>query len=83
MDIDYRNSKDTWKQIDTIFNLSKRKTQRAEEFYKYFKPQNAWALKQMFREGGLQKIQRKRNRPSRLFISDAICTLKANKAPDR
>ena len=44
-DIDYRNSKDTWKQIGTIFNLRKRKTGkvetvRAEEFYKYFKQQN-------------------------------------------
>ena len=29
-DIDYRNSKDTWKQIGTIFNLKKRKTEKVE-----------------------------------------------------
>ena len=29
-DIDYRNSKDTWKQIGTIFNIRKRKTERVE-----------------------------------------------------
>ena len=37
-DIDYQNSKDTWKQIGTIFNVRERKTERvetvrAEEFY--------------------------------------------------
>ena len=58
-DIDYQNSKDTWKQIGTIFNLRKRKTERvetvrAEEFYKYFEqqnqePQNHCSEKEAFR----------------------------------
>ena len=29
-DIDYRNSKDTWKQIGTIFNLRRGKTERVK-----------------------------------------------------
>ena len=60
-DIDYRNSKDTWKQIGTIFNLRKRKTERvetvrAEEFYKYFKQQN---------QGPQNNCSEKEPRPSR------------------
>ena len=44
-DIDYRNSKDSWKQIGTLFNIRKRETERvetakADEFYNYFKQQN-------------------------------------------
>ena len=41
-----QNSKETWRQIGKIFNLGKRKTHGAEtvsteQFYKYFKQQNA------------------------------------------
>ena len=44
--IDMQNSKETWRQIGKIFNLGKRKTHGAEtvsteQFYKYFKQQNA------------------------------------------
>ena len=90
-DIDYRNPKDTWKQIGNIFNLRKRKSQgveaaRAEEFYKYFKqenegPQNNWPEKEDFRES-----TEKEPGPLDYPISDkefdnAIGKLKANKAP--
>ena len=87
----FRNSKDTWKQIDTIFNLRKRKTERvetvrAEEFYKFFKqqnqgPQNNCSEKETFRNS-------EENETGSLdyLISDedfdiAIFKLKANKAP--
>ena len=44
-----QNSKETWRQIGTIFNLGKRKTHGAEavssqQFYNYFKQQNATPL---------------------------------------
>ena len=44
-----QNSKETWWQIGKIFNLGKRKTHGAEgvsteQFYKYFKQQNATPL---------------------------------------
>ena len=44
--ISMQNSKETWRQIGKIFNLGKRKTHGAEtvsteQFYKYFKQQNA------------------------------------------
>ena len=44
--IDMQNSKETWRQIGKLFNLGKRKTHGAEtvsteQFYKYFKQQNA------------------------------------------
>ena len=47
--IDMQNSKETWRQIGKIFNLGKRKTHGAEtvsteQFYKYFKQQNATPL---------------------------------------
>ena len=47
--IDMQNSKETWRQIGKIFNLGKRKTHGAEtlsteQFYKYFKQQNAALL---------------------------------------
>ena len=47
--IDMQNSKVTWWQIGKIFNLGKRKTHGAqtvstEQFYKYFKQQNATPL---------------------------------------
>ena len=45
-DIDLRNPQDTWKQIGKIFNIRKRQphgteTVSAEQFYEYFKQQNA------------------------------------------
>ena len=45
----FRNWKMTWRQIRKIFNLGKRKTHGAEaasteQFYKYFKKQNATPL---------------------------------------
>ena len=45
-DIDLRNPQDTWKQIGKIFNIRKRRphgteTVSAEQFYEYFKQQNA------------------------------------------
>ena len=44
-----QNYKETWRQIEKIFNLGKRKTHGAEavsieQFYKYFKQQNATPL---------------------------------------
>ena len=44
--IDMQNSKETWRQIEKIFNLGKRKSRGAETVstercYKYFKQQNA------------------------------------------
>ena len=47
--IDMQNSKETWRQIGKIFYLGKRKTRGAEtvstqQFYKYFKQQNATPL---------------------------------------
>ena len=44
-----QNSKETWRQIGKIFNLGKRKAHGAEtvsteQFYKYFKQQNATPL---------------------------------------
>ena len=47
--IDMQNSKETWRQIGKIFNLGKRKTHgtetvSTEQFYKYFKQQNATPL---------------------------------------
>ena len=47
--IDMQNSKETWRQIGKIFNLGERNTHGAEtvsteEFYKYFKRQNATPL---------------------------------------
>ena len=47
--IDMNNSKETWRQIGQIFSLGKRKTHGAEtvsteQFYKYFKQQNATPL---------------------------------------
>ena len=44
-----QNSKETWRQTGKIFNLGKRKTSGAEtvstqQFYKYFKQQNATPL---------------------------------------
>ena len=50
--IDMQNSKETWRQIGKIFNLGKRKTHGAEtvsteQFYEYFKQQNAAPLNNM------------------------------------
>ena len=47
--IDMQNSKETWRQIGKIFSLRKTKTHGAEavsteQFYKYFKQQNATPL---------------------------------------
>ena len=47
--IDMQNSEETWRQIGKIFYLGKRKTRGAEtvstqQFYKYFKQQNATPL---------------------------------------
>ena len=44
-----QNSTETWRQIGKIFNLGKRKTHGVEavsmeQFYKYFKQQNATPL---------------------------------------
>ena len=90
-DIDYRNSKDTWKQIGTIFNLKKRKTKkvetvRAEEFYKYFKQQNEGFQNNCSEMEALGKSKENETGPLDYLISDeefdtAICKLKANKAP--
>ena len=90
-DIDYRNSKDTWKQIGTIFNLRKRKTEkvetvRAEEFYKYFKQQNEGFQNSCSEMEARGKSKENETGPLDYLISDeefdtAICKLKANKAP--
>ena len=90
-DIDYRNSKDTWKQIGTIFNLRKRKTGkvetvRAEEFYKYFKQQNQGPQNNCSEKETFRKSEENETGPLDYLISDeefdvAMCKLKANKAP--
>ena len=88
---DYRNSKDTWKQIGTIFNLRKRKTERvetvrAEEFYKYFKQQNQGPQNNCSENEVFRKSKENETGPLDYLISDeefgtAICKLKTNKAP--
>ena len=90
-DIDYRNSKDTWKQIGTIFNITKRKTEReetakAEEFYKYFKQQNEGPPDNCSEKETFRKPKENEAGPLDYLISDeefdtAICKSKANKAP--
>ena len=90
-DIDYRNPKDTWKQIGTIFNLRKRKserveTARAEEFYKYFKQQNEGPQNNCSEKEAFRKSKENETGPLDYFISDkefdtVICKLKTNKAP--
>ena len=88
-----QNSKETWRQIGKIFNLGKRKTHGAEtvstqQFYKYFKQQNATPLNNILdQETNMEKHSNKRvEDPIDYPITDeefeyAINKLKANKSP--
>ena len=92
--IDMQNSKETWRQIgETIFNLGKRKTHGAEtvsteQFYKYFKQQNATPLNNILDlETNMETHSNERvEGPLDYPITDkefeaAINKLKANKSP--
>ena len=91
--IDMQNSKETWQQIGKIFNLGKRKTHGAdtvsmEQFYKYFKQQNATPLNNILDpETNMETHSNERMKgPIDYPITDeefeaAINKLKANKSP--
>ena len=88
-----QNSKETWRQIGKIFNLGKRKTHGAEavsteQFYKYFKQQNATPLNNILEtETNMETHSNKRVEGTTDYpITDevfeaAINKLKANKSP--
>ena len=88
-----QNSKETWRQIGKIFNLGKRKTHGAEtvsteQFYKYFKQQNATPLNNILDpETNMETHSNERvEGPLDYPITDeefeaAINKLKANKSP--
>ena len=88
-----QNSKETWRQLGKIFNLGKRKTHGAEtasteEFYKYFKQQNAAPLNNILDpETNMETHSNERvEGPLDYPITDeefeaAINKLKANKSP--
>ena len=90
--IDMQNSKETWRQIGKIFNLGKRKTHGAEtvstqQFYKYFKQQNATPLNNVLdQETNMETHSNERvEGPIDYPITDeeleaAINKLKANKS---
>ena len=76
-----QNSKETWLQIGEIFNLGKRKTHGAEtvsteQFYKYFKQQNATPLNNI-----LDPETNMETHSNDEEIEAAINKLKANKSP--
>ena len=87
-----QNSKETWRQIGKIFNLGKRKTHGAEtvstqQFYKYFKQQNATPLNNVLdQETNMETHSNERvEGPIDYPITDeeleaAINKLKANKS---
>ena len=91
--IDMRNSRETWRQIGKIFKLGKRKTHVAEtvsteQFYKYFKQQNATPLNNTLNPENNTKTHSNESveGPLDYPISDeefnvAINKLKANKSP--
>ena len=82
--IDMQNSKETWRQIRKIFNLGKRRTHGAEtvsteQFYKYFKQQNATSPNKTH-------SNERAEGPLDYLITDeefeaAVNKLKANKSP--
>ena len=76
-----QNSKETWLQIGEIFNLGKRKTHGAEtvsteQFYKYFKQQNATPLNNI-----LDPETNMETHSNDEEIEAAINKMKANKSP--
>ena len=76
-----QNSKETWRQIGKIFYLGKRKTRGAEtvstqQFYKYFKQQNATPLNNI-----LDPETNMETHSNDEEIEAAINKLKANKSP--
>ena len=88
-----RNCKETWRQIGKIFNLGKRKTHgtetvSTEQFYKYFKQQNATPLNNILDpETNMETHSNERvEGPLDYPIADeefeaAVNKLKANKSP--